>query len=115
MAEAKLDDRGEGCGERPVCAGERRVRAGGLTARGPENPRHVGLAIPEDALPKENAHTRTMTARQVHRSKEPARSAPVAAYIRPASSPCSFENLRRRRGNASMAWEANFGAGAHIS
>ena len=76
------------------CArGERRVRAGGLTARGPENPRRVGLAIPEDALPKENAHTRTMTARQVHRSKEPARSAPVVAYISPASSPCSFENI----------------------
>ena len=94
------------------CArGKRRVRAGGLTARGPENPRRVGLAIPE--CPR--THTRTMTARQVHRSKEPARSAPVAAYIRPASSPCSFENLRRRRGNASMAWEANFGAGAHIS
>ena len=97
-----------------MCAGKRRVRAGGLTARGPENPRRVGLAIPEDA-PRRNAHTRTMTARRGPRVQEPARSAPVAAYIRPANSPCSFENLRRRRGNASMAWEANFGAGAHIS
>merc|ERR1711924_116897 len=61
MAEAKLDDRGEGCGERPVCAGgEGRVRAGGLTARGPENPRRVGLAIPE--CPR--THTRAMTARR---------------------------------------------------
>ena len=99
-----------------MCAGERRVRAGGLTARGPENPRRVGLAIPEDAPPKgRNAHTRTMTARRGPRVQEPARSAPVVAYISPASSPCSFENLRRRRGNVSMAWEANFGAGAHIS
>ena len=72
------------------CArGKRRVRAGGLTARGPENPRRVGLAIPE--CPR--THTRAMTARQVHRSKEPARSAPVVAYISPASSPCSFENI----------------------
>ena len=77
-----------------MCAGERRVRAGGLTARGPENPRRVGLAIPEDAPPKGgNAHTRAMTARRARRSKEPARSAPVVAYISPASSPCSFENI----------------------
>ena len=55
-----------------MCAGERRVRAGGLTARGPENPRHVGLAIPEDAPPKgRDAHTRTMTARRARESKNP--------------------------------------------
>ena len=72
-----------------MCAGERRVRAGGLTARGPENPRRVGLAIPEDA-PRRNAHTRTMTAR---RQAIPRPPAPVVAYIRPANSPCSFENI----------------------
>ena len=46
------------------------MRAGGLTARGPENPRRVGLAIPEDA-PRRNAHTRTMTARRARESKNP--------------------------------------------
>ena len=74
-----------------MCAGDEEGACRGLTARGPENPRRVGLAIPEDA-PEGNAHTRTMTARRT-RVQEPARSAPVVAYIRPANSPCSFENI----------------------
>ena len=74
-------------GKRPVCAGDEEGACRGLTARGPENPRRVGLAIPEDA-PK--GHLRTMTAR---RQAIPRPPAPVAAYIRPASSPCSFENI----------------------
>ena len=75
-----------------MCAGERRVRAGGLTARGPENPRRVGLAIPEDAPRRERPHAHDDGAPGT-RVQEPARSAPVVAYIRPANSPCSFENI----------------------